>query len=141
MAGYSGTPLARKIGLKPGQSVLQLGLPPGLAEALTPADASRLDRFEAAETLTSDLTDDVRYDLVHLFTAVLTALLSPLAARISRNGMIWISWPKRASKVPTDLTEDVIRTEALARDLVDVKVCAVDAVWSGLKLVIPLAKR
>ena len=84
------------------------------------------------------------FDLVHLFArdrAGLAAALTPLREILAPAGMIWVSWPKKASGVPTTLTEDVIRALALARGLVDVKVCAVDATWSGLKLVIPKALR
>ncbi len=85
-----------------------------------------------------------RFDLIHAFTASrqeLTAGLGRLQAAVKPDGMIWVSWPKKASKVPTDVSEDVIRAEALKRDLVDVKVAAVDAVWSGLKLVIRKERR
>lgn len=134
-AGYSGTPLAQKLGFKDGQRALFIDLPPSLADLATSrqfAEASWItaDRLGAAER---------GYDVVHLFTAaraVLTALAQPLMALIARDGMIWVSWPKKASKVPTDITEDVIREVVLPMGLVDVKVCAVDEVWSGLKLMI-----
>jgi hypothetical protein len=82
---------------------------------------------------------DAPWDLVHLFTtssAELAAALTSYRTAIARDGMVWVSWPKKASKVPTDVTEDVIREVALPMGFVDVKVCAVDQVWSGLKLVI-----
>jgi len=136
-AGYSGTPLPRKLGLKDGQRVAFVGMPGALA----------LDR--ACGFAETAVLEDWRgvgegVDVVHLFTteaAVLAEALPVLRHRIAADGMIWVSWPKKAAKVPTDVTEDVIRDIALAGDLVDVKVCAVDAVWSGLKLVIRKALR
>jgi hypothetical protein len=136
-AGYSGTPLPRKLGLKDGQRVAFVGMPEGLS----------LDR--ACGFAEVALTGDWRevgegVDVVHLFTteaAVLAEAMPVLRHRIAADGMIWVSWPKKAAKVPTDVTEDVIRDIALAGDLVDVKVCAVDEVWSGLKLVIRKALR
>ena len=134
-AGYSGTPLAQKLGLKDGQRVLFIGLPAALSGLATAR------QFVEATRITLDqLGDSVRgYDVIHLFTsarAALEALVRPLLDLVARNGMIWVSWPKKASKVPTDITEDVIREVVLPLGLVDVKVCAVDEVWSGLKLVI-----
>jgi hypothetical protein len=128
-AGYSGTPLAKKLGFKPGMKVLLTDMPQtvrdeiagncvGLIEVSAPSDG-----FFAA----------------HLFTterAVLERDLPALMAAMDRDGFVWVSWPKKASKVPTDITEDTIREIALPIGLVDVKVCAVDAVWSGLKLMI-----
>lgn len=138
-AGYSGTPLHRKLGLKDGQRVAFVALP-GALEAITESCAF------AAVTMVDDwrAVPDGPLDLVHLFTteaATVAAALPVLRNRIAPDGMIWVSWPKRAAKVPTDVTEDVIRDIALADVLVDVKVCAVDAVWSGLKLVIRKALR
>jgi hypothetical protein len=136
--GYSGTPLPKKLGFKPGQSVAFVNLPgelSGLADAEPFAVSARV---HGGEALPGDL------DLVHAFyigNSGFRADLPALKAAIKQNGSIWISWPKKASKVPTDLTEDVIRDAALASGLVDVKVCAVSEVWSGLKLVIPLAAR
>ena len=86
----------------------------------------------------------VPFDIIHAFTASraeLVAGLPRLRRAIQPDGMIWVSWPKKASKVPTDVTEDVIRAVALEHDLVDVKVAAIDQVWSGLKLVIRVEKR
>jgi hypothetical protein len=138
-AGYSGTPLPRKLGLKDGQRVAFVGLPDGLA-ALASAGA-----FISAERVAEwrDLPD-APHDLIHLFTtsaATVDAALPILRGRIAADGMIWVSWPRKAAKVPTDVTEDVIRDRALADVLVDVKVCAVDDVWSGLKLVIRKEQR
>lgn len=134
-AGYSGTPLAQKLGLKDGQRALFIELPASLDEL-----ASARDFAEASRITVEQLGDTAPgYDFVHLFTtarAVLERLAQPLMALIARDGMIWVSWPKKASKVVTDITEDVIREIILPIGLVDVKVCAVDGVWSGLKLVI-----
>jgi hypothetical protein len=134
-AGYSGTPLAQKLGLKDGQRVMFIALPKelkdlrkacGFAE-IVEADWDRLPPSEAG------------YDIVHGFTrarAQLENAAKPLMQAIDRNGAIWISWPKRASKIMTDITEDVIREIVLPIGLVDVKVAAVSDIWSGLKLVI-----
>ena len=87
---------------------------------------------------------DGQLDCIHLFVTAYPDLeqqLGDLKSQIVSNGMIWVSWPKRAAKVPTDVTEDRIRQLAISCGLVDVKVCAVDSVWSGLKLVIPVANR
>lgn len=133
--GYSGTPLAQKLGLKDGQRALFIDLPASLAEL---ADSRA---FAEASRITVDQLGDAApgYDVIHLFTtarAVLEALAQPLMNLIARDGMIWVSWPKKAAKVATDITEDVIRDVVLPIGLVDVKVCAVDETWSGLKLVI-----
>lgn len=133
--GYSGTPLAQKLGLKDGQRVLFVDLP----EALADLASSRA--FAEAERVTLSQLGDAGqgYDVIHIFTAaraVLENTLARLMQMIARDGTVWVSWPKKAAKVATDITEDVIREICLPLGLVDVKVCAVDAVWSGLKLVI-----
>ena len=133
--GYSGTPLPKKLGLKDGQRVLFIDLPKELA------DLRKSCQFAEATTATwKNWKDgDPGYDVVHAFTtsrATLEANAMPLMDEIDRDGAIWISWPKKASKVPTDITEDVIREVVLPVGLVDVKVAAVNEVWSGLKLVI-----
>lgn len=134
-AGYSGTPLAQKLGLKDGQRVLFISLPPELNDL-------RVSRhfIEMAQAGWETWQDgDPGYDFVHGFTtsrAVLEHNAKPLMEAIARDGAIWISWPKKASKVATDITEDVIREVVLPIGLVDVKVAAVSDVWSGLKLVI-----
>jgi hypothetical protein len=128
-AGYSGTPLAAKLGIKPGFSVLVVNEPANYRELLTPAPEP--------VTFVKKLTDSA--DLIHLFTrsaAELDAKLRVWRHSIKPDATIWISWPKKASKVATDITEDVIRDIALPLGFVDVKVCAVDETWSGLKLVI-----
>jgi hypothetical protein len=133
-AGYSGTPLAQKLGFRDGQLVLFLDLPESLAELATARSFAEVRRSGW-----DGLTRASGFDLVHGFTAsraVLEGHASGLADAIARDGMVWVCWPKRASKVPTDITEDVIREVLLPTGLVDVKVAAIDAVWSGLKLVI-----
>jgi Protein of unknown function (DUF3052) len=129
MAGYSGTPLAKKLGIKSGFTVFADGAPADYALLLAPIP----DDVKFVRKLTSAV------DLIHLFTKSAAELAAKL--RVWRHGMksdgtIWVSWPKKASKVPTDITEDEIRDVALPMGLVDVKVCAVDETWSGLKLVI-----
>lgn len=133
-AGYSGTPTARKLGLKPGLKVTVLNAPDDYVRLLKGVPAG------------VDLRSSLRgaCDIVHIFVAReadLTGRVGAMRKAIAPDGAIWVSWPKRSSKMPTDLTEDVVRRVALAHGLVDVKVCAVDDTWSGLKLVIPLAAR
>jgi hypothetical protein len=132
--GYSGTPLPQKLGLKDGQHVLFLDLPDDLADLAT----SRA--FASAERAGwNSLATARNLDLIHGFTAsraVLEDSARPLMAAIAPAGSIWISWPKKASKVPTDITEDTIREVVLPIGLVDIKVAAVSDIWSGLKLVI-----
>ena len=139
-AGYSATPLPRKLGLKPGQRVAFVALPDTLAGL---AEAEAFDDVVRAAAA-DELGPVEARDLIHAFylrLADLEPALGCLRAAIKPNGMIWISWPKKAAKVEADITEDVVRRLALQRGLVDVKVCAVDEVWSGLKLVIPVALR
>jgi hypothetical protein len=133
-AGYSGTPLAKKLGIKPGFRVYVDNAPENYLELLEPLpdDVAFLDKI------------DSNVDMVHLFTddaKMLEKKLKTYLKKIKRDGTIWVSWPKKASKVPTDITEDVVRKLALTTILVDVKVCAVDDVWSGLKLVIRVQER
>lgn len=140
-AGYSGTPLLKKLGHKPGHRALLIGVPEDLLEVLDQPDFAWSRTIDGLGSLPDD---PPALDVVHLFTkerAALEIALPRLRALLQPAGMIWVSWPKKASKVPTDVTEDVIRAFALSMDLVDVKVCAVGPVWSGLKLVIPVAKR
>ncbi|HEX3070653.1 MAG TPA: DUF3052 domain-containing protein [Thermoanaerobaculia bacterium] len=129
MAGYSGTPLAAKLGIKAGFAVLVVNEPASYRELLAPLPAD--------VTFVKKLTNSV--DLIHLFTksaAELDAKLRAWRTAVKPDATVWISWPKKASKVATDITEDVIREVALPMGFVDVKVCAVDETWSGLKLVI-----
>lgn len=139
-SGYSGTPLAAKLGLKAGMSAAFIALPQSL-DALTEAvDFAAVDR----KPDWASVRGTHRYDFVHAFTrsrAEIEPNLVRLQDAIEREGMIWVSWPKKASKVATDVTEDVVRNEALKLDLVDVKVAAVDDIWSGLKLVIRKERR
>ena len=134
MAGYSGTPLARKLGIKPGARVYVESAPEHYLALLEPLPANVFfsPRLTGA------------FDLIHFFTKEargLTAKLQVFQRALIDEGAIWVSWPKKAAKVATDVTEDVIRETALPLGLVDVKVCAVDEVWSGLKLVIRLVNR
>lgn len=138
--GYSGTPLPKKLGLKDGQRVLFVALPKTQAALLECCEY----RDRSVSEWSGLATQEAGFDVIHGFTKShqeLKGHLERLQSLIVPEGMIWISWPKKAAKIETDVTEDVVRAEALALDLVDVKVCAVDAVWSGLKLVIRKEKR
>ena len=133
-AGYSGTPLAKKLGIKEGFRVRVKNAP--------------CDYYELVAPLPNDVMVSrnirTRVDVWHLFTRSskeLKAQIPKLMTQIRQNGAIWVSWPKKSSGEPTDVTEDVIRSVALPLGLVDVKVCAVDDTWSGLKLVIRLENR
>lgn len=128
-AGYSGTPLAQKLGLKPGMRAWFQGMPDSVRSEID-RDAPQFERLDQP---------DPPVELAHIFLTGCAALdceLRMLLPLIARDGAIWVSWPKKASRVPTDISEDVIRAIALPLHLVDVKVCAVDETWSGLKLVI-----
>ena len=136
MAGYSGTPLVKKLGIKPGSRLCVIDAPPGYARTLGPLP----DGVRPVRTLARTLA----LDCIQLFItrrAQLERRFGSLVRALAPDGMLWVSWPKKAAKVPTDVTEDVIRGIALANGLVDVKVCAVDDVWSGLKLVRRLEDR
>jgi Protein of unknown function (DUF3052) len=129
MAGYSGTPLAKKLGIKPGSSVFVHGAPMAYEQLLDP--------FPDGVNMQSAI--DSSTDVVHLFStskADLAAALERSLRHLRSDAALWVSWPKKAAKVPTDITEDTIRELAFPLGLVDIKVCAVDVVWSGLKLVI-----
>ncbi len=128
-SGYSGTPLAAKLGFKPGMTAWLPNMPQSVRVELTEAIARLIEHQEPVAAL----------DLAHLFVvdrSEMAADLTRLRHLIAPAGIIWVSWPKKAAKVPTDITEEVIREVALPMGLVDVKVCAVDAIWSGLKLMI-----
>ncbi|MGC1468940.1 MAG: hypothetical protein WA793_06115 [Sphingorhabdus sp.] len=128
-AGYSGTPLAKKLSLKDGMRVWSEGMP----------DSVRAEIASFGLTWNEEVEPTKGVDAAHVFVtekAVLAERLTKLRHIIDPAGQLWISWPKKAAKVPTDITEDTIRELALPMGWVDVKVCAVDAVWSGLKLVI-----
>jgi hypothetical protein len=134
-AGYSGTPLPRKLGIRPGQRVALLGAPGGFeADTLgeLPGDV-RITRRAAGKA-------DVIVSF-HIRRAELERRLPRLRALMEPAAGLWIAWPKRASKVETDITEDVLREIALPTGLVDNKVCAIDGTWSGLRLVIRLGER
>ena len=128
-AGYSGTPLARKLGIKAGLRILAINAPENYLELLDP--------LPAGVEITNQ--DSGVFDLVHLFTNGRDDLFARLAEsvrEIKQDGSIWVSWYKKAAKLPTEITEDTVREAAFPLGLVDVKVCAVDEKWSGLKLVI-----
>ncbi len=129
MAGYSQTPLARKLGIKAGTTLLLLGAPEHYLDLLAP--------FPDGVRFVSDLSSSP--DLIHVFSrqaSELRKILEGCRAQMRADASVWVSWPKRSSKVPTDISEDVVRAIALPLGLVDIKVCAVDDVWSGLKLVL-----
>jgi hypothetical protein len=135
--GYSGAALVDKLGYRPQQRIALVATCGGFLEAI---DASRL-QVQLAETA-ADLAG--QFDAIQVFVrerAALEQQLPELRSALFDHGMLWVSWPKRASGVPSDLTENLIRDLALAGGLVDVKVCAIDQVWSGLKLVVPRAAR
>ena len=133
-SGYSGTPLAKKLGIKSGFNIRLINAPEYYLSLFTdlPTDICFVDQPGS------------KLNLIHFFTKSYNEIsekLPVLKEQITQNGIIWISWPKKASKITTDITEDKIRALALEIGLVDVKVCAVDETWSGLKLVIRLKDR
>lgn len=133
-AGYSGTPILQKLGIKPGMKILVLNEPENYAALLGTNIAAQLVSIKAIP------------DLVHLFAKkndVFLADMKKILPLCKKNPsiIIWVSWYKKAAGIPTDLTENVIRIMALQNGLVDIKVCAVSDIWSGLKLVVPIAKR
>jgi hypothetical protein len=133
-SGYSGTPLAKKLGIKAGFEIKLVNAPDHYFSLFTdlPGDLNFKD----------DPT--TKKDLIHFFAKQEEAYLKTLPSlkeQIKPNGIIWVSWPKKASKIITDITEDTIRNYAIKIGLVDIKVCAVDEIWSGLKLVIPVKDR
>jgi hypothetical protein len=132
-AGYSGTPLAKKLGYSEGGALYAKGMP---ASVRAEIEESVCPRFVARPA-----KDLPAAHLFHTEAAALAADLKTLRTKLAANGMVWVSWPKKAAKVETDITEDVIRKLALPLGYVDVKVCAVDATWSGLKLVIGKSER
>ncbi len=132
--GYSGTPLARKLSLKDGMRVWGEGMPSSVRAEI---ESYGLD-------LRHLIWHEAPIDAVHVFVTSREELESAIARLhplLAPDGFLWVSWPKQASRVPTDVTEDVIREVALPTGLVDVKVCAVDDTWSGLKLVVRRALR
>ena len=133
-AGYSKRSLAAKLGIKPGFKLCFINQPDGYEQML--------GDLPDGTTVCRELGDSL--DFIHFFSKNKSDLekhLPLLKAAIVTHGMVWVSWPKKASKVPTDLTGDVVRSLGLATGLVDIKVCAVDEIWSGLKFVIPVKDR
>lgn len=136
MIGYSTKLLKDKLGYKPGLKVCWINVPDNYLELINPVPQDLV-----ITQLQNGLKD---IDLLHFFTDSYEAYQSHIElfkTIIKKNGIIWISWPKKSSKVQSDITEDLIRKYALEVGLVDVKVCSIDQVWSGLKLVIPLKLR
>ena len=134
MSGYSGTPLAKKLGIKDDSTVVAVNAPDNYRALLDPIAPSV--RFAKK---TSDTAD-----IVHLFVTKRSELQRHLTAyrrELKPSAAVWVSWPKKSSKVATDITEDTIREVALPLGFVDIKVCAVDEVWSGLKLVVRVENR
>ena len=132
-AGYSATPLHKKLGIKPGDRAWFSGAPSGYEAALQKAG-----EFEVAKKVGED------FDFLHYFTASRATLnreAPKLRDSLKSNGMLWISWPKKSSAVATDLDESIVRQIGLKAGLVDVKVCAIDETWSGLKFVYRLKDR
>lgn len=133
-AGYSGTPLIKKLGIKEGFDVLFINPPEGYMDYLgeLPAEVSVKNKLSG------------KLDFIQFFAksrAEFEKKFLQLKKALKPAGQLWVSWPKKASKIPTDITEDIIRVFALKNGLVDVKVCAVDEIWSGLKLVYRLKDR
>jgi hypothetical protein len=129
MAGYSGTPLSQKLGIKPGLTVVTINAPTNYRRLLAtiPEGATFSERLKSGSCF------------VHVFVkkrSELAMKLPLLREKIAETGTVWVSWPKRSSGVPTDVMEDVIRAVALPLGFVDVKVCAIDETWSGLKLMV-----
>lgn len=133
-AGYSGTPLAKKLGITDGQRTWRLAMPPSVAAAIAAA-GPKPALLAAPKT---------GLEMAHIFVTRRRDLAKELARLrkvLAPAGMLWVSWPKKAARMETDITEDVVREEALPLGLVDVKVCAVDETWSGLKLVLRKSER
>jgi hypothetical protein len=139
MAGYSGTPLAKKLGIKDNFRAALLHVPDNVKTELR--DALKKCQIQ---TFNHQTTKTLELDFIFLFAKSRAGLefeLVPAAKTLAPTGMLWISWPKKSSGVATDLTENVIRQSGLDAGLVDIKVCAVTDVWSGLKFVIPVKSR
>jgi hypothetical protein len=134
MAGYSGRSVVQKLGIKPGFRIFVDGAPASYDDIIgrLPTDVTLAPRLKAP------------LDMAHVFATQVIVLRKKLPAcreAIAPDGMVWVSWPKKSSGVATDVTENVVRDTALSLGLVDVKVCAIDDIWSGLKLVIPVKQR
>jgi hypothetical protein len=134
MAGYSGTALAKKLGIKSSTKLFVSGGPENYLQLVSPLpEGVQLVRRLGSET-----------DIVHIFVTERARLIEALGSTLAKmkpDGAIWVSWPKKASRMESDITEDTIREVALPMGLVDIKVCAVDETWSGLKLVLRREKR
>lgn len=133
-AGYSGTPLAKKLGVRNAQRTWRHAMPPAVAQEIAQGGAE--------PTMLKSLSSGT--EMAHIFVkrrVELARLLARLRERLAQDGTIWVSWPQKSAKVETDITEDTIREEALPLGFVDVKVCAIDEMWSGLKLVIRKSER
>ena len=129
MAGYSATPLAKKLGIAPGCKLYLTGAPTGYVQSLGPV-CRQIDCTRSLSTAV---------DVAHIFSterAPLQRALREFRHTLRPDAVVWASWPKKSAKIPTDVTEDVVRELALPLGFVDVKVCAVDEVWSALKLVV-----
>jgi len=132
MAGYSDTPLTKKLGIKPGFKCVAVNEPKNYFDLLSPLPDAKFNKSKK----------DI--DFIHLFTTEFKSFSKLFLANkklLKKDGMMWISWPKKSAKVPTDLDENIIRNFGLKNGLVDVKVCAVDDMWSGLKFVYRLSDR
>ncbi len=128
MAGYSGTPLGKKLGIKPGTSVLIVGMPAAVKKELS--------KDLAAVNLVKSTSSEL--DLIHAFVSSKVELKKGLTIwkrALAKNGALWISWPKKTSSISSDVTGDIVRELGLSCGLVDIKVCAVDEDWSGLKFI------
>ena len=133
-AGYSETPLAKKLGVGDGQRTWRVGMPASVA--------AEIARSGVSPKLMKAPVKDLQ--MAHLFVRRrehLAAKLARARGLLAANGTVWVSWPKKAAKVATDITEDTVRAEAFALGMVDVKVCAIDEVWTALKLVIRVSNR
>lgn len=133
-AGYSGTPLAKKLGIKEGYTIRLVNQPDYYFELFSdlPPDINIAPHIK------------IKKDFIHFFAKTVTELhnkLPTMKQEIVQNGIIWISWPKKSSKIPTELNGNTVREIGLKYGLVDIKVCAVDEIWSGLKFVIPVKDR
>ena len=129
MAGYSGTPLSAKLGIKAGYEILLVGPPEEYFKLIEPLP----------ENVKVAARPSKNTDLVHIFTSLKTELAKALHSyrgKLKPTAVVWVSWPKKAARVPTDITEDTVREVALPLGFADIKVCAVTDVWSGLKLVV-----
>jgi len=133
-AGYSGTPLAKKLGIKKNFKINLINAPEYYFDLFSD--------FPSGVKIVKD--NKSKKDFIHYFATNAEALnkdITSLKNQLVPNGMIWISWYKKSAKIPTHITEDIVRGIALKNNLVDIKVCAVDEIWSGLKLVIPVKDR